>query len=117
MIDAEKIRNARFLAASPYFSIRIEDQTMNDVAEFIKIRQQIESLAKEIPLLVERRTMPESKLRLDEAAELLTKLASIADNDVQEIAVGRLTRLLASLRPKVEALESKRQVVKKPRPS
>jgi hypothetical protein len=96
---------------------KIEDEDMSDVAEFIKIRQQIESLAKEIPVLLERKTMPASKLRLDEATELLAKLTSIADNDVQEVAVGRLTRLLASLRPKVGALETKQRVVKKPRPS
>ena len=90
---------------------------MSDIAEFIKIRQQIESLAQEIPVLVERKTMPTSRLRLDEATELLAKLRSIADNDVQEVAVGRLTRLLASLERKVGTLETKRPAVKKPRPS
>ena len=63
---------------------------MNNVAEFIQIRQGIESLAKEIAMLVERKTMPQSKVRLDEATELLVKLTALADNDVQEIAVGRL---------------------------
>jgi len=90
---------------------------MSDIAEFIKIRQQIESLAQEIPVLAERKTMPASRLRLDEATELLARLTSIADNDVQEVAVGRLTRLLASLERKVGTLETKRPAVKKPRPS
>jgi hypothetical protein len=86
---------------------------MNDVAEFVKIRQGIESLAKEIAILVERKTMPQSKARLDEATELLVKLTSIADNDVQEIAVGRLTRLLGHLGTKVVALGPKKRVAKK----
>ena len=86
---------------------------MNNVAEFIQIRQGIESLAKEIATLVERKTMPQSKVRLDEATELLVKLTALADNDVQEIAVGRLTRLLGSLGAKVGALKPKKRVVKK----
>jgi hypothetical protein len=86
---------------------------MNNVAEFIQIRQGIESLAKEILRLVERKTMPQSKMRLDEATELLVKLTALADNDVQEIAVGRLTRLLGSLGAKVGTLRPKKRVVKK----
>ena len=86
---------------------------MNNVAEFIQIRQGIESLAKEIAALVERKTMPQSKVRLDEAMALLAKLTALADNDVQEIAVGRLTRLLGHLEAKVGALKPKKRVVKK----
>jgi hypothetical protein len=88
---------------------------MGTIQEFISIREQIESLAKEIPLLVERKTMPQPKVKLDEAAQLLVQLTSMVDNDVQVVAVGRLTRLLGTLRIKVEALESKRKTVKKPR--
>jgi hypothetical protein len=90
-------------------------QQMGTIQEFISIREQIESLAKEIPLLVERKTMPQPKVKLDEAAQLLVQLTSMVDNDVQVVAVGRLTRLLGTLRIKVEALESKRKTVKKPR--
>jgi hypothetical protein len=86
---------------------------MNNVAEFIAIRQRIESFAKEIATLIERKTLPQSKLKLDEATELLVKLRSIADNDVQETAVDRLTRLLANLGTKVVALTPKKRVVKK----
>jgi len=86
---------------------------MNNVAEFIEIRQQIEFLAKQIATLAERKTMPQSKVRLDEATELLVKLTALADNDVQEIAVGRLTRLLATLGTKVGTLTPKKRVVKK----
>jgi hypothetical protein len=86
---------------------------MNNVAEFIEIRQRIEFLAKEITGLFERKTMPQSKHKLDEATELLVKLTALADNDVQEIAVGRLTRLLATLGTKVGALTPKKRVAKK----
>lgn len=88
---------------------------MSNVAAFITIREQIESLAKEIPMLIEQKMTPQSKLMLDEATQLLTQLTSMADNDVQVIAVGRLTRLLETLRVKVEVLEAKRRVVKKSR--
>ena len=86
---------------------------MNNVAEFIEIRQRIEFLAKEITGLFDRKTMPQSKYKLDEATELLVKLTALADNDVQQIAVGRLTRLLATLGTKVTALTPKKRVAKK----
>jgi hypothetical protein len=84
-----------------------------NVAEFIEIRQHIESLASQIVLSAQLKEMPRSKNKLDEANELLAKLTSLADNDVQEIAVGRLTRQLAGLGVKVEALVAKKRVVKK----
>lgn len=87
---------------------------MNNVAEFIKVRQGIESLAQEITVLVGRKTMPESKIRLDEAMELLAQLTKIADNDVQENAVTRLTRVLGTLQTKIVALAPKKRVVKQP---
>jgi len=86
---------------------------MSNVAEFIEIRQGIESLAKEIAALVERKVAPESKVRLDAATELLVKLKALSDNDVQEVAVGRLTWLLGSLATKVQGLALKKRAVKK----
>jgi inorganic triphosphatase YgiF len=87
---------------------------MSNVAEFIEVRQQIESLAKEIETLIERKTMAESRNRLDRTTELLTKLTAMADNDVQEIAVGRLTRLLTKLATKVAVWENQKRPAKKP---
>jgi hypothetical protein len=84
-----------------------------NVAEFIEIRQHIESLASQIVLSAQQKEMPRSKNKLDEANELLAKLTSMANNDVQEIAVGRLTRQLAGLGVKVDALAAKKRVVKK----
>ncbi len=79
---------------------------MNDVAEFIKIRQKIEFLATEIDARVGRK-VPQSRTKLDEAAELLAKLTAMADNDVQLVAVTRLTRLLTKLGTKVGTPKTK----------
>ena len=83
---------------------------MSNVAEFIEIRQRIESLAKEIAVLLGRKAMPHSKAKLDEAMGLLEKLAAMPENDVQHIAVGRLTRLLATLSKKVVTQPPKKRV-------
>lgn len=85
---------------------------MSNVAEFIEIRQRIEFLAKEIAVLVERKATPQSKAKLDEATGHLEKLAAMADNDVQHIAVGRLTRLLATLAKKIGSQTPKKRVAK-----
>jgi hypothetical protein len=85
---------------------------MSNVAEFIEVRQRIEFLAKEIAVLIERKTVPQSKAKLDEASSHLEKLTAMADNDVQHIAVGRLTRLLATLTKKVASQTPKKRVAK-----
>jgi hypothetical protein len=84
-----------------------------NVPEFIRIRQRIESLANEIGTSVHEKEMPRSKNKLDEANLLLGKLTALANNDVQEIAVSRLTRQLAGFGVKVEALAEKKRPVKK----
>ena len=86
---------------------------MSNVAEFIETRLQIESLVQQIALSAERKAIPQSKQRLDEATQLLLALKTMADNDVQESAVGRLTGALAGLGVKVEKLTRKRPVSKK----
>jgi hypothetical protein len=92
---------------------------MSDVIEFIKIRQEIESLAAEIGVLNEGKMTAQSKTKLDKATELLTRLTEMADNDVQQIAVGRLTRLVTKLGTKVGtkagASAPHKRVVKKDR--
>ncbi len=86
---------------------------MSNVAEFIEIRQQIELLTKQIAALVERKAAPQAKTRFDEAKDLLVKLTALADNDVQDIVIGRLTRLLGTLEKKVGTLKPKKAVAKK----
>jgi len=86
---------------------------MSDVAKFIEIRQRIESLAEQIAVSAEPKTIPESSKRLDEATKLLAELAAMADNDIQEVVIERLTGQLAGLGTKVETLIARKRVVKK----
>jgi hypothetical protein len=86
---------------------------MTNVVEFIRIRQRIELLAKQIATTTEHKAAAESSQRLDEASKLLVTLTAMANNDVQDIVIGRLTRQLASLGIKVGALASKKRVAKK----
>jgi uncharacterized protein YPO0396 len=86
---------------------------MATVAEFIDIRQQIELLVKQIALFTERKAALDSTQRLEQAAHLLETLKIMADNDVQEICVGRLTRELASLRTKVGSMGGTKRAAKK----
>jgi hypothetical protein len=86
---------------------------MANVVEFIRIRQRIELLAKQIGTTTEQKAAPESSHRLDEASQLLVTLTAMASNDVQDIVIGRLTRQLANLGTKVRALASKKRVAKR----
>ena len=86
---------------------------MSTVAEFVEVRQKIEAHVKQIDVSVERKVAPQARQKLDEATQLLTTLRTMADNDVQEIAVGRLTRELARLEKKVGSLAGKPRVSKK----
>ena len=86
---------------------------MTNVVEFIRIRQRIELLAKQIDFTTKQKAAAESTQRLDEASKLLVTLTAMAANDIQDIVIGRLTRQLASLGIKVGKLPSKKRVAKK----
>ncbi len=86
---------------------------MTNVVEFIRIRQRIELLAKQIAVSTEQKAAAESNHRLDEASQLLVTLTAMANNDIQDIVIGRLTRQLAGLGTKVGALAVKKRVAKK----
>ena len=86
---------------------------MSNVAEFIGIREHIESLVQQIAVCAEQKAIPQSKEGLDEAAQLLVRLTGMADNDVQENAVGRLKGALAGLETTVEKLSRKTPVRKR----
>jgi hypothetical protein len=86
---------------------------MTNVVEFIRIRQRIELLAKQIDFTTKQKAAAESTQRLDEASKLLVTLTAMANNDIQDIVIGRLTRQLASLGIKVGKLPSKKRVAKK----
>ena len=86
---------------------------MTNVVEFIRIRQRIELLAKQIDFTTKQKAAAESSHRLDEASKLLVTLTAMANNDIQDIVIGRLTRQLASLGIKVGKLPIKKRVAKK----
>jgi len=89
---------------------------MNDVAEFIRIREQIESHANDISKLLEQSTVVAApKVLLDQASGLLEQLTAMVDNDIQVTAVGRLTRLLGTLSAKITSIEKKKRPTKKSR--
>ena len=86
---------------------------MANVVEFIRIRQRIELLAKQIDSTTEKKAAPEPNNRLDEASRLLVTLTAMASNDVQDIVIRRLTRQLADLGKRVGALSDKKRIHKK----
>ncbi len=83
---------------------------MANVVEFIRIRQRIELLTKQIEYTTALKAAAESNQRFDEATKLLVTLAAMASNDVQEIVIRRLTRQLVSLGIKVRKLKGKKRV-------
>lgn len=88
---------------------------MNNVAEFIRIREQIESHANNISKLLGQGTATGPKELLHQASGLLAQLAAMVDNDIQVTAVGRLTRLLGTLSTKVASMEKKKRSTRKSR--
>ena len=86
---------------------------MANVVEFIRIRQRIELLTKQIEYTTALKAAAESNQRFDEATKLLVTLAAMANNDVQEIVIRRLTRQLVSLGIKVRKLKGKKRVPRK----
>ncbi len=86
---------------------------MANVVEFIRIRQRIELLTKQIEYTTALKAAAESNQRFDEATKLLVTLAAMASNDVQEIVIRRLTRQLVGLGIKVRKLKGKKRVPRK----
>ncbi len=86
---------------------------MTNVAEFIRIRQRIELLTKQIEYTTASKEATGSIQRFDEATKLLVTLAAMANNDVQEIVIRRLTRQLINLGIKIRTLKGKKRVSRK----
>jgi hypothetical protein len=84
---------------------------MSNVAEFIAVRENIEALVRKVALSVEERAFKDSRRHFDEARKQLEVLEGMVANDVQVIAVGRLTRQLTDLGMKIA-----RSTVKKAAP-
>ena len=86
---------------------------MSNIAEFIETRKNIETLAAQIAVCIKQNEIQDSKKHLDEANRQLELLKPMVDNDVQIIAVGRLTRHLADLGNKIAKTGTKPLIVKK----
>jgi predicted RecB family endonuclease len=86
---------------------------MTNVEEFIAARISIETLARQITLLVEQNAVQDSRQHLDEANRQLEVLKTMVANEVQVIVASRLTRQLADLGAKVEVKAAKMPAKKK----
>lgn len=85
---------------------------MASITEFIKTRENIEDLAAQIAMFVERKAVQDSRKCLDKANRQLEVLKSMVSNDTQVIVDGRLSRQLAGLGAKIEQMEAKMPVRK-----
>jgi hypothetical protein len=84
------------------------------VAEFIELRESIETLAGQITVSVKDKNVDDSKKRLDEANQKLDQLKTMVFTDVQVIVAERLTRQLTGLSEKLETMAAKKPVRKTP---
>ena len=83
------------------------------VTEFIQVRESIEALIVNIQGWIKKKSIGESSKKLDESTELLTKLRQMAENEIQNRAVLRLTSELEYLATKIDDILSKREAGKK----
>jgi hypothetical protein len=81
---------------------------MTSVAEFIELRESIETLAGQIVLSVKDKAVQDSKQRLDEANRKLEILKSMVETDVQVTVAERLSRQLTGLSAKIETMAARK---------
>ncbi len=86
---------------------------MSNVAEFIEVRRNIETLARQITLCVEKNIAQDSGQYLDEANRQLEVLKTMVANDVQVIAAGRLSRQLTGFGTKIKTMTGKPPTAKR----
>ena len=80
---------------------------MTTIEEFIKAREAIETLAAKIIVLVEHKSVRESRELLDDANQKLEILKTMVANDIQVNVIGRLTAQLGGQSVKIVRMESK----------
>lgn len=80
--------------------------------DFKELREKIENLIKETEEWISKKSILESSKRVEETQNLLIKLREIAENDVQERSVSRLTDELEYLSEKIDEILSKREAGK-----
>jgi hypothetical protein len=85
---------------------------MSSVEEFIEVRNSIEGLARQIMTCLEQNAVQDAKQHLDEGNRQLEELKTMVANDVQVVVAGRLSRHLALLGTKADAMAAKAPVRK-----
>jgi precorrin-6B methylase 2 len=80
---------------------------MTTIEEFIKAREAIETLAAKIIVLVENKSVRESRELLDDANQKLEILKTMVANAIQVNVIGRLTAQLEGQSVKIVRMESK----------
>jgi hypothetical protein len=81
--------------------------------DFRELREKIENLIEEIRIWIDKKSILESSKRLEEAQDLLVRLREVAENDIQERSVLRLTDKLELLAEEIDEILSKREAGKK----
>ena len=84
------------------------------VAEFIELRESIETLAGQLTVSVKDKNVEDSKKCLDEANQKLDRLKTMVFTEVQVIVAERLTRQLTGLSEKLETMAAKKPARKTP---
>ncbi len=80
---------------------------MTTIEEFIKAREAIEKLAAQITVLVEHKSVKESRVCLNDANQKLEILKTMVANDIQGRAISRLTAQFEGFSVKIVRMEAK----------
>lgn len=81
--------------------------------DFRKLRERIEDLCHQIEKHIEEKSIYDSSEKLEDARRLLITLTNIAENDVQNKSVSRLSNSIEYLATKIDNILSKRETGKK----
>lgn len=81
--------------------------------EFKDLREKIDNLIEEIKKWIQEKSTFESSKRIEEAQNFLTELRKMAENEVQQKSIVRLTNELECLAQEIVEIKSKREAGKK----
>jgi hypothetical protein len=84
-----------------------------NVRKFVDLRESIEGLNEEIKPWIRQKSISESYKRLEESRELLKNLRNIAEGEIQNRSVERLTFDLEAFARQIDEILSKREAGKK----
>ncbi|MHA1856679.1 MAG: hypothetical protein ACTSYY_11590 [Promethearchaeota archaeon] len=80
--------------------------------DFLELRERIEKLAEQINKSIDAQSIYDSSENLDKAKKMWIQLRNIAENDVQERAVSRLSDNIEYLATRIDNIFSKREAGK-----